>query len=82
MKFKLKIAERHEEIIKIKIDYIKLDSLLKFSGLAESGSFAKMMIEENNIKVNGERCTARGKKIRSGDIVSVRNIDLKVIHED
>ncbi len=82
MKFKLKIAERHEEIIKIKTDYIKLDSLLKFSGLAESGSFAKMMIEENNIKVNGERCTARGKKIRSGDIVSVRNIDLKVIHED
>ncbi len=82
MKFKLKIAERHEEIIKIKTDYIKLDSLLKFSGLAESGGFAKMMIEENNIKVNGERCTARGKKIRSGDIVSVRNIDLKVIHED
>ncbi|MEZ3421087.1 MAG: RNA-binding S4 domain-containing protein [Eubacterium sp.] len=76
------MAERHEEIIKIKTDYIKLDSLLKFSGLAESGSFAKMMIEENNIKVNGERCTARGKKIRSGDIVSVRNIDLKVIHED
>lgn len=82
MKFKLKIAERHEEIIKIKTDYIKLDSLLKFSGIAESGSFAKMMIEESIIKVNGERCTARGKKIRNGDIVSVRNIDLKVINED
>ena len=53
MKFKLKIAERHEEIIKIKTDYIKLDSLLKFSGIAESGSFAKMMIEERIIKVNG-----------------------------
>ncbi len=82
MKFKLKIAERHEEIIKIKTDYIKLDSLLKFSGIAESGSFAKMMIEESIIKVNGERCTARGKKIRNGDVVSVRNIDLKVINED
>lgn len=82
MKYKLKIAERHEEIIKIKTDYIKLDSLLKFSGLAESGSFAKMMIEDSCIKVNGERCTARGKKIRSGDIVSVRNIDLKVINEN
>lgn len=82
MKYKLKIAERQEEIIKIKTEFIKLDSLLKFSGLAESGSFAKMMIEESNIRVNGERCTARGKKIRSGDIVSVRNIDLKVIHED
>lgn len=82
MKYKLKIAERQEEIIKIKTEFIKLDSLLKFSGLAESGSFAKMMIEESNIRVNGERCTARGKKIRNGDIVSVRNIDLKVIHED
>ena len=82
MKYKLKIAERQEEIIKINTEFIKLDSLLKFSGLAESGSFAKMMIEESNIKVNGERCTARGKKIRHGDIVSVKNIDLKVIHED
>lgn len=82
MKYKLKIAKRHEEIIKINTEFIKLDSLLKFSGLAESGSFAKLMIEENSIKVNGERCTARGKKIRNGDIVSVKNIDLKVIHED
>ena len=41
-----------------------------------------MMIEDMNIKVNGERCTARGKKIRSGDIVSVKNIDLKVLNED
>ena len=82
MKFKLKVAERREEIIKIKTDYIKLDSLLKFSGLAESGSFAKMMIADNLVKVNGEKCIARGKKIRSGDIVSVKNIDLKVINED
>ena len=64
MKFKLKVAERQEEIIKIKTDYIKLDSLLKFSGLAESGSFAKMMIADNLVKVNGEKCIARGKKIR------------------
>lgn len=82
MKIKLKVAERYEEIIKINTEYIKLDSLLKFSGLAESGSFAKMMIEETNIRVNGEICKARGKKIRNGDIVSVKNIDLKVINED
>jgi len=82
VKYKLKLAERQKEIIKINTEFIKLDSLLKFSGLAESGSFAKMMIEENNIRVNGERCTARGKKIRNGDIVSVKNIDLEVINED
>ena len=82
MKLKLKIAERHEQIIKIKTEYIKLDSLLKFAGIAESGSFAKMMIAEETIKVNGKKCTARGKKIRNGDIVSVRNIDLKIVNED
>lgn len=82
MRVKLKVAERHEEIIKIKTEYIKLDSLLKFSGLAESGSFAKMMISDNIVKVNGEVCTARGRKIRSGDTVSVRNIDLKIIDEN
>ena len=82
MKLKLKIAERHEQIIKIKTEYIKLDSLLKFAGIAESGSFAKMMIADENVKVNGEKCTARGKKIRSGDTVSIRNIDLKIVNED
>ena len=82
MKLKLKIAERHEQIIKIKTEYIKLDSLLKFAGIAESGSFAKMMIAEETVKVNGEKCTARGKKIRSGDTVSIRNIDLKIVNED
>ena len=82
MKVKLKIAERHEQIIKIKTEYIKLDSLLKFAGIAESGSFAKMMIADETVKVNGEKCTARGKKIRSGDTVSIRNIDLKIINEN
>ena len=82
MKLKLKVAERHEQIIKIKTEYIKLDSLLKFAGIAESGSFAKMMIADETVKVNGEKCTARGKKIRSGDTVSIRNIDLKIVNED
>ena len=82
MKLKLKIAERHEQIIKIKTEYIKLDSLLKFAGIAESGSFAKMMIADETVKVNGEKCMARGKKIRNGDTVSIRNIDLKIVNED
>ena len=77
MKYKLKIAEKKTEEIKINTEFIKLDSLLKFSGIAETGSMAKMLV-----KVNGEVCIARSKKIRSGDMVSFRNIDLKVINED
>lgn len=56
--------------IKITTEYIKLDQLLKFSGIADSGSMAKDMIADEIISVNGEICTMRGKKLRPGDIVS------------
>ena len=57
------------EKVTIKTDFIKLDQLLKFSGIAESGSDAKDMILDEIVLVNGEICTMRGKKIRPGDEV-------------
>ena len=59
------------EKIKITTEFIKLDQLLKFSGVAESGSDAKDMIYSEIAKVNGEVCTMRGKKIRSADVVLI-----------
>lgn len=50
--------------INITTEYIKLDQLLKFSALAESGAMAKDMIFDGIVSVNGEVCTMRGKKIR------------------
>ncbi len=82
MKLKLKVAERQEEIIEINTEFIKLDSLLKFAGAAETGSVAKMFVQEGRIKVNGEVCTARGKKIKDGDVVSFMNIDYKIVKKD
>lgn len=82
MKIKVKIAERHEEVIKINTPFIKLDSLLKFAGAAETGAAAKQFITDGRVKVNKEICTARGKKIKSGDIVSFLNTDYKVINEN
>ncbi len=55
----------------IKTEYIKLDQLLKFTGIAESGADAKDMILSEMVSVNGEPCDMRGKKIRSGDFVTV-----------
>ena len=52
-----------KESIKITTEFIKLDSLLKFSGLTETGGFAKEIIQQGLVKVNGEVCTMRGKKI-------------------
>ena len=59
------------EKVKITTEYIKLDQLLKFSGVAENGADAKDMILDEIVDVNGEVCTMRGKKIRPGDKVIV-----------
>ena len=57
--------------IKITTEFIKLDALLKFSGLAETGGEAKILVQEGQVTVNGEVCTMRGKKRRPGDRVAV-----------
>ncbi len=59
------------EEIKISTEYIKLDQLLKFSGIAENGADAKDMILAEIVDVNGEVCTMRGKKIRPNDEVVI-----------
>lgn len=59
------------EIIEITTEFIRLDALLKFSAAVESGGEAKLLIQDAQVKVNGEICTQRGKKLREGDTVSV-----------
>ena len=58
-----------KQSVKIKTEFIKLDALLKFASLVNSGGEAKMLIQDGQILVNGEICKMRGKKIRSGDKV-------------
>lgn len=65
--------------IKIKTPFIKLDQLLKFSGLVSTGGEAKDVILEGLVKVNGEIAFQRGKKIYPGDKISFNNENLKVI---
>lgn len=55
--------------IGINSDYIKLDQFLKLADFVMSGGEAKVIIMSEEVKVNGEICTQRGKKLRSGDIV-------------
>lgn len=64
--------------ININTKFIKLDQLLKFSAIAESGAEAKDMILDNLVSVNDELCTARGKKIYAGDVVEVEFEDVVV----
>ena len=59
------------ETIKIETEFIRLDDLLKWTGVASTGGQAKVMIQSGLILVNGEVCPMRGKKLREGDIVTV-----------
>lgn len=71
--------------IGITTEFIKLDQLLKFSGLAESGTYAKDMILDGIVYFNGEPCTMRGKKVRAGDRITVKfddeTVELTVVQE-
>lgn len=67
MKVKVKIAAKQQKDIKITTEYINLDSALKLADIAGTGGIAKMMIQDGEVKVNGEVCVSRKKKLRPGD---------------
>ena len=69
------------ETIAINTEFIKLDALLKYAALVGTGGEAKMAIAEGMVKVNGEVCTMRGKKIRPGDTVDFDRFSLQVTAE-
>ena len=66
------------EKIAISTEFIKLDSLLKYASLVGTGGEAKLVIAEGMVKVNGEVCTMRGKKIRPGDRISFQGQELEI----
>ena len=65
--------------IEIYSEYIKLDAFLKYTGCVGTGGEAKLLIADGNVFVNGEVCTARGKKLRNGDTVRLGKQEYSVI---
>ena len=55
------------------IPFIKLDQFLKWQGIAQTGGEAKIKIQEGEVIVNGKIETRRGKKLRTGDRVTIAN---------
>lgn len=64
--------------ISITTEFIKLDQLMKFANMVQSGGEAKMLIAQGLVLVNDEICTQRGKKIRSGDHIEFDGETCKV----
>ena len=61
---------------------IKLQDLLKFANLVESGGQAKECVQAGEVSVNGEVCLMRGKKIRPGDDVCFQGEHYTVSYAD
>ena len=66
----------------IQTEFIKLQDAMKYANIVYSGGEAKALIQEEQVKVNGEVCTMRGKKLRPGDKFSFNgDTYLICIHE-
>ena len=64
----------------ITTEFIKLQDAMKFANIVMSGGEAKQLIQEEQVKVNGEVCTMRGKKLRSGDVFSFQDLSFKIVN--
>lgn len=65
--------------IKIEGEYIKLQDLLKISGLCMTGGHAKVAVQNGEVELNGEVCTMRGKKVKNGDVVKYDGKEIKAV---
>lgn len=65
--------------IEISTEFIKLDQLIKFAGIVQTGGESKMLIKDGQVKVNGQVETQRGKKIIKGDKIEIENIESFIV---
>ncbi len=66
----------------IDTEFIRLDALLKYAAVVQTGGEAKLLIMDGLVSVNGTVSTQRGKKIRPGDLVTVGDAALRVARAD
>ena len=66
------------EVVWLRDDFIKLGQALKAANVVESGVMAKIVIQDGEVKVNGEVCTQRGKKLRDGDVVTFGDNEISI----
>lgn len=67
------------ETIKLRDEFIKLGQALKAAGLVDSGVTAKLVIQDEQVKVNGNIETQRGKKLYDGDVVEFEGQTIKIM---
>ena len=74
MKVVVKIPKKKTVSVFITTDYIRLDAALKLAGAVSTGGQAKAVIQDGLVKVNGEQCLQRGKKLHEHDKFSFNKL--------
>ena len=70
MKVTVTKKESNATPVSIHTEFIKLQDAMKYANVVYSGGEAKQCIIQGQVKVNGEICTMRGKKLYPGDYFS------------
>ena len=71
-----------KETVAIITEFITMDKLLKFSGVADTGGQAFLMVEDGIVKLNGKLVTEKRKKVFLGDVVNIDDqIELTITKE-
>jgi ribosome-associated protein len=68
--------------VPIRGEMIRLGQLLKLADLVDSGGEARDLLESEDVLVNGERETRRGRQVHPGDVVSLTDTVLEVVPID
>ncbi|MGN0555751.1 MAG: RNA-binding S4 domain-containing protein [Candidatus Fimenecus sp.] len=79
IKITAKVVPKPKKQVQITTDFIRLDAALKLADAVQTGGHAKIVITEGEIKVNGEICTQRGRKLRKGDSFSFENTVYEIV---
>jgi ribosome-associated protein len=75
------VSEARREIA-IRGDTIRLGQLLKLADLVDSGGEARDLLEHEELLVNGERETRRGRQLHPGDVVTLTDTVLEIVPID
>lgn len=68
--------------VSIRDEMIRLGQFLKLANLIESGSDAKPVLADEQVSVNGQVETRRGRQLVAGDVVTLADRAARVITGD
>ena len=74
IRIKAHIVPKQKIQKKIDTPFIRLDAFLKLCDAVQTGGHAKLVIQNEEVRVNGEICTQRGKKLHVGDVAEFENV--------